>query len=133
MARPLGATNKSKYIQGDLPKEMLPTSQDEIAWNDTVETCSDEDKCAKVVEFADLKNYQLQGEKVKMLEIKQVIRTIARSNVTTYDKDGALKAVSMFETEMYLNQLLASGWQLYYIQMLSQNEVTFDMLYVFTK
>ena len=70
-----------------------------------------------------------------MKEMKQVLRTIALSNMTTYDPKGALVAISMSETEIYLNQLIASGWQLFYVAQTGKNDAnrTIDMLYVFTK
>ena len=116
MSRPAGSKNKNPYKQDQLPEEYLP-------------------KGNAVVEFEDLKNYQLQGEETKMKEMKQVLRTIALSNMTTYDEKGGLVGVSMSETEIYLNQLIASGWELFYVAQTGKNEVsrTIDMLYVFTK
>jgi hypothetical protein len=73
-------------------------------------------------------------EKVsKMTAVKHVIRTIARSNVTTYGPHGELVAMGMTDTENYLNQLITSGWQIFSVQMMNQNEKTFDMLYVLVK
>lgn len=85
--------------------------------------------------YQDIKENQISnlGENLEMKEIKHVIRTIARSNTTTYGPQGQLVAMSMVETEQYLNQLIASGWQLFYAQMMNQNEATFDMLYILTK
>lgn len=74
---------------------------------------------------------QTLGEE-KMAEIKHVVRTIARNNQTTY-AGGQLTAVSLTETEMYLNQLVAAGWKLFHVQMTNEKELTFDMLYILTK
>ena len=128
MTRPAGSKNKPKYVQGELPAELLPSEPviDDTTWQTTVEESND-----------DLRDkiQTLQGEETKMKEMKQVLRTIALSNMTTYDEKGGLVGVSMAETEIYLNQLIASGWELFYVAQTGKNEVnrTIDMLYVFTK
>jgi hypothetical protein len=128
MSRPAGSKNKNPYQQDQLPTELLPSDSepDDTTWQTTVE---------ESVDFDDLGKYQLQGEETKMKEMKQVLRTIALSNMTTYGPKGELVAISMSETEIYLNQLIASGWQLFYVSQIGKNEAskTIDMLYVFTK
>jgi hypothetical protein len=140
MSRPAGSKNKNPYQQDQLPAELLPSEPeqkpepviDDTTWQTTVEESNDD---RKVIEFENLGNYQLQGEETKMKEMKQVLRTIALSNMATYNERSELVAVSMSETEIYLNQLIASGWQLFYVTCYGKNEVakTIEMLYVFTK
>ena len=112
MTRPKGSKNYPKWDQDVLPPELLPDGVDLTSVNS---------------------NLDVDGEETQMKEMKHVIRTIARSNQTSYTKDGQLQAVSMTETEAYLNQLLAAGWELFHVEVLSKNDVTFDMLYVLTK
>lgn len=113
MTRPKGSKNYPKWDQDILPPELLPDGVDLTSSNSNLVTDGEEE--------------------TKMKEMKHVIRTVSRSNMTSYTKDGQLQAVSMTETEAYLNQLLAAGWELFHVEVLSKNDITFDMLYVLTK
>ena len=115
MTRPKGSVNKPKYEQGQLPDEYLPKESTDFT------------------QIRINKNLETYGEETKMKEMKHVVRTVSRANMISYTKDGQLQAVSMTETEAYMNQLLAAGWELFHVEVLGKNDVTFDMLYILTK
>lgn len=112
MTRLPGSRNRPKYVQEDLPE--MPERPAEV--------CEPENQ-----------TQEKENTMEKINEVKHVVRTISRSDRLTYNEKGELQAVSMTETEKYINQLLSTGWNLFHVEVLSQDKVTFDMLYVLTK